>query len=118
MWLILRLWFVAMTVAPENTVHVIGDADPILRCSIEFESQADDLIWTEYTTYSNRRTFAVGDGGVLSGLEDKYYLEGTNLGIHNASLSSAGKYECGNVLVPTVHATAELLVLGRHPHNI
>ena len=104
---------------PENTLHVIGNADPILRCSIEDMTTTDILIWTEYTTDSvNGRTVARSDIGVVPGLEDKYYLEGTNLGIRDANLIDAGKYECGNLLAPIVRTTAELLVLGRHSHNM
>ena len=105
----------AMTVAPENTVHVIGDVNPVLRCSIEDMSSFDLLIWNEYITDPvNGKTVAIGDSGVAPGLEDKYFLDGTNLGIYDAHMSDAGKYECRNTISPLLQMAAELLLLGEH----
>ena len=106
-----------MTVSPENTVHVIGDADPVLRCSIEDMISADILIWTEYITDPVHGRVVATEDGVVGGLENEYYLEGTNLGILDANLSDAGKYECGNLLAPVVQMSAELLLLGVYSYN-
>ena len=106
-----------MTVSPENTVHVIGDSDPVLRCSIEDMEPVDNTVWSEYITDPViGRTIAIDDI-VLPGLEDKYYIDETDLVILEANLSDAGKYECGNVLAPVVQMSAELLLLGVYSYN-
>ena len=97
----------------ENTIHVIGEADPVLRCSIEGLDWSDILLWIEYVTHPvNGRTVARSDVGVIEGLEDKYNLDEGNFKILNANLNDSGPYECRNILAPVVQMSAELLVLG------
>lgn len=105
-----------MTVAPENTVHVIGEADPVLRCSIEeLRLNGNGLMWVEFTTDpANGNTVATTTGGVI---ENEYYLQGSNLAIRDADFRKAGQYQCRTIFLSQVHMSVELLLLGGHLYN-
>ena len=103
----------AFTSAPENTVYVVGDTDPVFNCAINFGASDDYLTWNEYILDDiNGRALSDADG-IVPGLESDYALHGTNLRILHASLTDAGTYECRNAQQPSVQRRAELVVLGK-----
>ena len=107
------------TLAPQNTVHVIGSqATPPLyfNCSIELASAVDSLIWNKITTQNTEDHIATerfsGPLMVQDGFESEYDVDGNSLIVEDADLDDAGTYRCRNNIAPRVENTAEAIILG------
>ena len=110
--------------APENTVHVIGQATPPLyfNCSIEFKSLSDGIIWDECITDPTLcRAVATGPLNnppkVEAGLENEYATEGNSLIVKDANFDDAGRYVCRNFIIPPKAKQAQAIIFGK-PHCI
>ena len=104
--------------APQNTVHVIGQATPPLyfNCSIELASAVDSLIWNKLTTQNTEDRIATerfsGPLMVQDGFDSEYDVEGNSLIVKDADLDDAGTYRCRNNIAPRVENTAEAIIFG------
>ena len=117
--------------APQNTVHLIGQATPPLyfNCSIEFEDTINGFLWIEYITrplHSGGTTVALanvvrpappeGDPAVvvLQEFKDEYEVERQNLIVIDANFDDAGTYGCrSNIQQTLTDRRAEAIVLGK-----
>ena len=105
--------------APQNTVHVIGQATPLyFNCSIENLLAHDSFTWNKYKTLNNI-DFATITAQQLNQphtviFPNEYDVEGTNLIVKDADFDDAGRYLCRNALSPfTAHITVEAIILGK-----
>ena len=104
--------------APQNTVHVIGQATPPLyfNCSIEFATP-DTFTWL---VFANRPPAGVtvawnthdGPTVVRPPFRSEYDVEGDNLIVKDADFDDAGAYRCESTSNPITEKTAEAIVLG------
>ena len=105
--------------APQNTIHVIGQATPPLyfNCSIEFAIPSDALRWTEYITEPvHGRTLAVGVENAppsQSFVESDYDVEGNNLIVLDANFDDAGTYQCTTAVASTAQRRVEAVILSK-----
>ena len=105
-----------MTVSPRNTVHVIGDPNPVLECEFQSKSFNDGLQWIEYVTSPDTtQGYAISlNGTVLHGYEEFYRIVNEfHLEVLDPDVTAAGWYDCRNLLAPQVCGAAELLILGQ-----
>ena len=108
-------------VAPQNTVHVIGQATPPLyfNCSIELVGSLDFLIWHKSKTRHSTDRVSIGRARkgeafeLSTAVEGEYDAERTNLIVTNANFDDAGSYLCENVFNPKTEKYAEAIIFGK-----
>ena len=106
--------YTVITLAPRNTVHIIGDPDPVMACEMDFGSSKDGLQWIEYIS-DTQQGYAVSlNETIVGGYQDQYAIVNQfHLVILNPDVTAAGKYRCSTVLAPQAPASAKLAILGK-----
>ena len=106
--------YTVITLAPRNTVHIIGDPDPVMACEMDFGSSKDGLQWIEYIS-DTQQGYAVSlNETIVGGYQDQYAIVNQfHLVILSPDVTAEAKYKCSTILAPIVQASAKLAILGK-----